>query len=522
MSKIFVKNIPNDAIAGDVADALSKYGPILNVELKRPKIMRNQNSLFGFVIFEEENDAQDCVSLAFFYPPDCMGTSLCIHPFKGNMKGREKSSKAYETAKFLLSNIEIGSWGKQLSITHMRERRNNGGFPEQFTFLTEWIYPNYYETPTICFSKADEALILEGFNLPGESSKKRRVKISFRSLAGNSRGIFLDTKNQKDGAVSLYISLKRPPYLYCKAGELVKSEKIGITSWYQEEQDFWIRTFDWTGNVNIFGRCLVYRLIFRDNIDQLRDVLNNFVIRGVPRPMPQCVVKCIESLDYSRHHFDVICQILPFKICFLLESLVSYGKLTLYEIEEELGEQLAELIYYENQEMVAWHALNQISTKYWDPFDKRYQERPVSIFKTALKNFCDKINVWRPSDPLANSSRCVWINHATITPTKMYFDGPNYESSNRILRLYEDKIDRFLRVSFMDENLDRLYVIKYESIDIIRRIVTILNTGICLAGRHYELLAFSSSQLKEASCWFVASDGEFNANFIRANMGDFR
>ncbi|CAB4416419.1 unnamed protein product [Rhizophagus irregularis] len=516
MSKIFIKNIPNDAIPSDVVEALSKYGPVIKVDLKRPKNMRNQNSIFGFAEFEEENDAKDCISFADYHPPDCMGTSLCILPFRENKKGREKSNNAYEIAKFLLSNIEIGNWGEQLSTTHMRERRNNGGFPEQFTFLTEWIYPNYYETPTIYFSKADEALILEGFNLPGESSEERRVKISFRSLAG----IFLDTKNQKDGAMSLYISLKQPPYLYYKAGELVKAEKMGITSWYQEEQDFWIRTFDWTGNVNILGRCLVYRLTFSDNLDQLRDVLNNFVIRGVPRPIPQCVVKCIE-LNYSRHYFDEICQILPFKICFLLESLVSYGKLTFYEIEEELGEQLVELIYYENQEMMTWHALNQISTKYWDPFDKRYQERPVSIFKTALKNFCDKFNVWRPSDPLANNSRCVWVNHATITPTKMYFDGPNYESSNRILRLYEDKIDRFLRVSFMDENLDRLYVNKYESIDIIRRIVTILNTGICLAGRHYEFLAFSSSQLKEASCWFVASDGEFNANFIRANMGDF-
>jgi hypothetical protein len=520
MAKIFIKNIPNDAIAGDVADALSMYGPIAKVDLKRPKNMRNHNSMYGFAEFEEENDAKDCISFSTFFPPDCMGTSLCILPYKG--KKKNKTEREVVVTTFPLSSIEIGNWGGQLSATNIRNRVFP--FPEQFTFLTEWKYPYYYEPPTICFSKADEALILEGFNLPDESSKKRRVKIPFRSLAGNSRGIFLDTKNQREGVISLYISLKQPPYLYCKADESIKAERIGITSWCQIEQDFWIRTFDWTGTVNIFGRCSVYRLIFRDNFDQLRNVLDNFVIRGVPRPMPQCMVSCTRRLNYSRQYFDLLCQILPFRICFLLESLVSYGKLTLYEIEEELGDLLVELIHYEGREMMAWHALNQISTKYWDPFDKRFQERPVSIFKVALRNFCDNSNVWRPSDPLTNNSRCVWVNHATITPTKMYFDGPNYESSNRILRLYKDKIDRFLRVSFRDENLDKLYVNKHESAIIINlRIVAILNAGLCLAGRHYEFLAFSSSQLKETSCWFVASDEEgFNANFIRANMGDFR
>src|SRR5688572_6714946 len=125
MSKIFIKNIPNDAIPSDVVEALSQYGPVIKVDLKRPKNMRSQNSIFGFAEFVEENDAKTCISFAVFHPPDCRGTSLCILPFRENKKGREKSNNAYEIAKFLLSNIEIGNWGE---ITHMRERRNNGGF----------------------------------------------------------------------------------------------------------------------------------------------------------------------------------------------------------------------------------------------------------------------------------------------------------------------------------------------------------------------------------------------------------
>ncbi|RIA98947.1 RNA dependent RNA polymerase-domain-containing protein [Glomus cerebriforme] len=527
--EIYVKNIPNDAIANDVVEALSKYGPLSKFELKIPKDIRNDHAFFGYAEFEEEADADECLANAHYFPPECRGTTLCVLPSRGKVKevkakSKQKLSNGVNIATFPLSSMEIGNWGGQtLSITHTNGRRNRSDATQRFTFLSEWKYSHYYEKPTIRFSKAEEALILEGFNLP-EDSLKRRVKISFRSLAENSRGIFLDTKSQEDGTISLYISLKQPPCLYRKADENIKAEKIGITLWYQEELDIWVRTVDWTGIVNVFGRCLVYRLNFRDNLDQLRHFLNDFVIRGIPRPMLQCAVICIEKSSYSRDYFDILCQVLPFKICFKLENLMSYGKLTLDEIEEELGERLVDLIYDE-QEMMAWHALNQISTKHWDPFDNRYQERPLTVFDVALRNFRSRINVWYPSKPdfqLTNNSRCVWVNHATITPTRIYFDGPNYESSNRILRQYEDKTDHFLRVTFKDENFDRLFVNKNESADIINlRIVAIINAGLCLAGRHYEFLAFSSSQLKETSCWFVASNGEFNANFIRANMGDF-
>jgi hypothetical protein len=563
--EVFVKNIPNNASKSNVVDALSMFGPISKFELRPHKTISNRHAGFGFAEFEEDGDADNCIAFSKFYPPMCMSTELCVFPSTRN--NNKKARTIWDDKKkvtFPLSSIEIGNWGGQSSIASTNAnrsgsiRRDRRNVTEQFTFLTEWKYPEYYERPIIYFSKAEEAFILEGFNMhfsedlyssdssgssnssdPSVSSDssdskispeflERRVKISFRSLAENSRGMFLDATDQINGVISLYISIRQPPYLYRKAGETIP-ENIEQFVWVQEEQDFWVRTVDWSGIVNVFGRCLVYRLVFRDNFDQLRDVLNHFKIRGIPRPIPQCVVRCIEKLNYSREYFDsLICRVLPFRTCFKLESLISYGKLTLHEIEEyNLGERLAELIYGEGQEVIAWYALNQIATKHHDPFDKRYQERPISIFQVALRNFRGQFNTWHPSNPnlhLKNNYRCAWVNHATITPTKIYFDGPNYEPSNRILRLYEDKIDHFLRVTFKEENFDRFFIHdKKENLDILNlRISAILNSGFCSAGRHYEFLAFSSSQLKETSCWFVASDGEFNADFIRSNMGDFR
>jgi len=54
------------------------------------------------------------------------------------------------------------------------------------------------------------------------------------------------------------------------------------------------------------------------------------------------------------------------------------------------------------------------------------------------------------------------------------------------------------------------------------RIKQILINGISICDRHYQFLAFSSSQLREHSCWMFASmnDGP-TVDSIRAWMGNF-
>jgi RNA-dependent RNA polymerase len=56
------------------------------------------------------------------------------------------------------------------------------------------------------------------------------------------------------------------------------------------------------------------------------------------------------------------------------------------------------------------------------------------------------------------------------------------------------------------------------------RIKMILKSGAVLCDRQYSFLAFSSSQLREHSCWmFHSSHNSYTtADSIRAWMGDFR
>ena len=50
----------------------------------------------------------------------------------------------------------------------------------------------------------------------------------------------------------------------------------------------------------------------------------------------------------------------------------------------------------------------------------------------------------------------IMIHKATVTPTGVYLEGPDEESSNRVLRLYSTHANHFLRVSFTEEDGERI------------------------------------------------------------------
>ncbi|KAJ0553433.1 putative RNA-directed RNA polymerase [Helianthus annuus] len=96
----------------------------------------------------------------------------------------------------------------------------------------------------------------------------------------------------------------------------------------------------------------------------------------------------------------------------------------------------------------------------------------------------------------------VYVRRVQITPSKVYFWGPEVIMSNRVLRHYADYIDNFLRVSFVDEELEKLYStdlsprVGHNGVsrtEIYRRILSILKNGIVIGNKKFEFLAFSSS-----------------------------
>ncbi|XP_058078636.1 RNA-dependent RNA polymerase 1-like [Magnolia sinica] len=125
----------------------------------------------------------------------------------------------------------------------------------------------------------------------------------------------------------------------------------------------------------------------------------------------------------------------------------------------------------------------------------------------------------------------VYVYRVQITPTKVYFCGPEVNVSNCVLRQYAEDIDNFLRVTFVDEDLDKI-----QSTDLIprpvlengeqhtgvyKRILSTLRNGIVIGDKKFEFLAFSSSQLKENSAWMFAARSGLDAAGIRKWLGDF-
>ncbi|KAJ6431655.1 hypothetical protein OIU84_019022 [Salix udensis] len=138
-----------------------------------------------------------------------------------------------------------------------------------------------------------------------------------------------------------------------------------------------------------------------------------------------------------------------------------------------------------------------------------------------------------PAPPaVAIGDGLVFLRRVQITPTKLYFCGPEVNLSNRILRQYPDDIDNFLRISFIDEDLDKLFsanisprtfsAIEGRQTKIYQRILSVQRNGIAIGSKRFEFLGFSQSQVRESSLWMFASRPGLTAADIREWMGDFR
>ncbi|KJZ71946.1 hypothetical protein HIM_08626 [Hirsutella minnesotensis 3608] len=120
-----------------------------------------------------------------------------------------------------------------------------------------------------------------------------------------------------------------------------------------------------------------------------------------------------------------------------------------------------------------------------------------------------------------------WVFKAMVTPTRIMLQGPDAESKNRVLRMFPDHADHFLRVSFTDENGQDMSISpKISHDEVYERYRDILRQGIRIAGRHYVFLGFSHSSLRSHSTWFMAPFVDSNMqrqdyDTILRQLGDF-
>ncbi|KAG2701592.1 hypothetical protein I3760_06G053000 [Carya illinoinensis] len=213
---------------------------------------------------------------------------------------------------------------------------------------------------------------------------------------------------------------------------------------------------------------------------------------------------------------------LPYKILFKINSLIQHGCVPGPAIDDDF-----------------YRLVDPKSTKIEyieSALDKLFHLRdccyePVRLLKEQFKGYATSTLLPRaPAISLCDG--LVYVHRVKITPSKVYFCGPEVNLSNRVLRNYPEDIDNFLHVSFVDEDLDKVRSIalsprsssanEHKRTRIYERIKSTLRNGIVIGDKKFEFLAFSSSQVRDNSVWMFASRTGLTAADIRQWMGNFR
>lgn len=123
------------------------------------------------------------------------------------------------------------------------------------------------------------------------------------------------------------------------------------------------------------------------------------------------------------------------------------------------------------------------------------------------------------------SRQHAYIRRLICTPTRAIALRAESDLLNRVLREYAEHKDRFLRISFSDE--DGGSIAFAGSDDLYARVRTVLRDGMECAGDTFVFLAFSNSQLRDHAAWMynetpdASSSMPPTADMIRKWMGDF-
>ncbi|GBC00871.1 hypothetical protein RclHR1_00040022 [Rhizophagus clarus] len=198
-------------------------------------------------------------------------------------------------------------------------------------------------------------------------------------------------------------------------------------------------------------------------------------------------------------------SILDFEVLYMVECNISFNYIHDYNLNREFFFLLARLPT--RPAILILEKIYARKRRLYDPLSYLRSEVAKLGFGTRPKHV---------------PSYCVMMRKIVITPTTMYILPPTMETSNRVIRHFHSRKDHFLRVQFVDEASSKVSSSNgTHNYALLNKIYNTLFYGIKIGDRHYEFLAFSSSQLRDHSCWFFASTHDLTADNIRDWMGDF-
>ncbi|KAI5056194.1 hypothetical protein GOP47_0029715 [Adiantum capillus-veneris] len=353
-----------------------------------------------------------------------------------------------------------------------------------------------------------------------------RCKYKLEFFVGDLWEVRRENEWEGEGALTMILHFRIPPLIFYRTADDDVYHKTSFD--LPDDEDPWIRTLDFTPSKSI-GRCQAYRVSVsprqRSTFQKIVDYFNQQQLLRLGEQPRVKLPREVQSV-HQRSKFFLVENVrnLPFEVMFLVNALVHKGTVKAPSLTTGFYELLDPSV---TDTKVAVFSLKHMYSYKIPVFDAERRLRRVIEWQQAKRV---------PVKTTGEKSITMEVGRFIVTPTKAYCLPSESELSNRVLRNFEHLADRFLRVSFLDENFHMLSNTMMNAIvapiartsgqvsrsALYQRVRLVLLEGFSLCGRHYEFLAFSSNQLRDSSAWFFAATKGVNAETIRTWMGGFK
>ncbi|EEP78208.1 predicted protein [Uncinocarpus reesii 1704] len=278
------------------------------------------------------------------------------------------------------------------------------------------------------------------------------------------------------------------------------------------------------------GICFTYRFELLDSRD-ISAIRNLHGLEHVP-PIGRWVdrrVACSDSFSLVKAHFEYYLEGWPisFILKFQIAKFVWNGDISPTRMLR-FYPCIKQLAGIHGDEIVAEGLNKMISSLEYPSPDTHERDVDINALEELLLEKIERVLSQNEASRNLTHPNNVKVNRTQVTPSGIYLYGPNIETKNRVLRQYDNHINHFLRVEFVDEHGDRVYYDPQASLEEIfyQRFKGVLKNGIQIGGRRFSFLGFSHSSLRSQTCWFVApfitNTGErFDVESIIQGLGSF-
>jgi len=407
-------------------------------------------------------------------------------------------------------------------------------FPANHT-LIEW------ETSSISQMRVDSArqILVICFSV---ENKNHRAEISIKHM----REVHMERHSETNTFV-LVFRLRQRPHLFAKPSE-VSPSPLNFTSdlfdfgfentlaqimagfqssllWEldaDENDEDLVRTIDPTQE-QAFSRCQVFHVFMGINEEEVFRLLRLLRKRQNTlidiNPTPRELIRNNSKEKAQNLWFALHSKRLAFSTLYWLDCLVGANKLDLFSLQQDDITHTHNKLDSnsnpcDNQERSAlWRTMSTQCTKKTDSIlQELYLDPKIIFIENLAESFFERlaiINSMREENADGEESAdnteylvdSVMVRRVFVTPLAICPQPAELDTSNRIIRHFQEHIDRFVRVTFVDEDFGSIL---QAASDIIyeNRLRTIVHTGITVAGHSFVFLAFSNSQIREHSCWF--------------------